>query len=380
MRIRAVGEIAVALALLAGCGSVATAPPSDTPALRVQTVVAGLEHPWDLGFLPDGALLVTERAGRLQLVLDGTTTQVKADLSDVFAQSESGLMGVLVHPDFAVSRQFSTCQAHAENGRPVDIRVKTWRLSEDDTTASTVSDPLIAGLPLNPTGRHSGCRLALGAAGELLITTGDTANASVPQDLSSLGGKTLHADLTTGKPLANPPFPKHPYVWTYGHRNLQGIEVRPGTTQVFTAEHGPDIDDEVNVEVAGGNYGWDPSKGGTQTNYDESVPMTDSTRFPDAARAVWSSGEPTQAISGAAFLSGAQWGNLDGAFVVAALKGIKLLAINLDAAGTVTRVSVPRELSDTHGRLRSVHQGPDGALYLTTDNGTHDEVLRVTAR
>jgi len=95
---------------------------------------------------------------------------------------------------------------------------------------------------------------------------------------------------------------------------------------------------------------------------------------------VWSSGEPTQAISGAAFLSGAQWGNLDGAFVVAALKGIKLLAMNLDAAGTVTRVSVPPELSDTHGRLRSVHQGPDGALYLTTDNGTHDEVLRVTAR
>lgn len=380
MRIRAVGEIAVALALLAGCGSVAPTPPSDTPALRVQTVVAGLEHPWDLGFLPDGAMLVTERSGRLQLIRDGTTTQVKADLSDVFAQSESGLMGVLLHPDFAVSRQFSTCQAHAENGRPVDIRVKTWRLSEDDTTASTVSDPLIAGLPLNPTGRHSGCRLALGPAGELLITTGDTANAAVPQDLSSLGGKTLHADLATGKPLANPPFPAHPYVWTYGHRNLQGIEVRPGTNQVFTAEHGPDVDDEVNLEVAGGNYGWDPSKGGTQTNYDESVPMTDTTRFPDAVRAVWSSGDPTEAISGAGFLTGPQWGSLNGAFVVAALKGAKLVAMNLNGASAVTHVSVPPELSSTHGRLRSVHQGPDGALYLTTDNGTDDEVLRVTAR
>lgn len=347
--------------------------------MHVETIARGLDHPWDLGFLPDGSMLVTERSGRLQLVRGSDTTRVKADLSDVFARGESGLMSLLVHPDFAASRQFSTCQSHMENGRPVDIRVKTWRLSDDDTTASPLKDPLVAGLPLNPTGRHSGCRLALGPAGELLITTGDTANPSVSQDLSSLGGKTLHADLATGEPLAGAPFPEHPYVWTYGHRNLQGIEVRPGTTQVFTAEHGPDVDDEVNVEIAGGNYGWDPGKGGTQQTYDESVPMTDTKRFPDAVRAVWSSGDPTEAISGAAFLSGPQWGSLDGAFVVAALKGMKLLAMTMNQAGAVTRVIVPPELSDTHGRLRSVHQGPNGALYVTTDNGSGaDEVLKVT--
>jgi len=378
MRIRAIVGLIIALALLSGCGSPAPAPPSDTPALHVETIARGLDHPWDLGFLPDGSMLVTERSGRLQLVRGSDTTRVKADLSDVFAKGESGLMSLLVHPDFAASRQFSTCQSHMENGRPVDIRVKTWRLSDDDTTASPPKDPLVAGLPLNPTGRHSGCRLALGPAGELLITTGDTANPSVSQDLSSLGGKTLHADLATGKPLAGAPFPEHPYVWTYGHRNLQGIEVRPGTTQVFTAEHGPDVDDEVNVEIAGGNYGWDPSKGGTQQTYDESVPMTDTKRFPDAVRAVWSSGDPTEAISGAAFVSGPQWDNLDGAFVVAALKGMKLLAMTMNQAGAVTRVIVPPELSDTHGRLRSVHQGPDGALYVTTDNGSGaDEILKV---
>jgi glucose/arabinose dehydrogenase len=379
MRIRAVVGLIIALALLSGCGSPAPTPPSDTPALHVETIARGLDHPWDLGFLPDGSMLVTERPGRLQLVRGSAKTQVRADLSDVFAQGESGLMSLLVHPDFAASRQFSTCQSHTENGRPVDIRVKTWRLSDDDTTASPLKDPLVAGLPLNPTGRHSGCRLALGPAGELLITTGDTANPSVSQDLSSLGGKTLHAGLATGKPLAGAPFPEHPYVWTYGHRNLQGIEVRPGTTQVFTAEHGPDVDDEVNVEIAGGNYGWDPGKGGTQQTYDESVPMTDTKRFPDAVRAVWSSGDPTEAISGAAFLSGPQWDSLDGAFVVAALKGMKLLAMTMNQAGAVTRVIVPPELSNTHGRLRSVHQGPDGALYVTTDNGSGaDEVLKVT--
>ncbi len=378
MRIRAVVGLIIALTLLSGCGSRAPAPPSDTPALHVETIARALDHPWDLGFLPDGSMLVTERSGRLELVLGSDTTRVKADLSDVFAQGESGLMSLLVHPDFAASRQFSTCQSHTENGRPVDIRVKTWRLSDDGAAATTVRDPLLAGLPLNPTGRHSGCRLALGPAGELLITTGDTANPSVAQDLSSLGGKTLHADLATGKPLPNAPLPAHPYVWTYGHRNLQGIEVRPGTTQVFTAEHGPDVDDEVNVEIAGGNYGWDPGQGGTQQSYDESVPMTDTKRFPDAVRAVWSSGDPTEAISGAAFLTGPQWGSLDGAFVVAALKGMKLLAMTMNPAGAVTRVIVPPELSNTHGRLRSVHQGPDGALYATTDNGSGaDEVLRV---
>lgn len=379
--LRSATALLTAVLTLAACsaGQESTGVAPGALALRVDTVVDGLDHAWDLGFLPDGAILITERTGRLQLVRGATKTPVQADLADVYAQGESGLMSVLVHPDFATSRQFSTCQSHAESGRPVDIRVKTWRLSVDGSSAVTVQDPLLAGIPLNASGRHSGCRLALGLSGELLITTGDTATASVAQDLSSLGGKTLHADLATGRPLAGAPFPEHPYVWTYGHRNLQGMEVRPGTTQVFTAEHGPDVDDEVNIEITGGNYGWDPSKGGTQRTYDESVPMTDTRRFPAAVRAVWSSGDPTEAISGAAFLTGPEWGPLQGALVLAALKGQKLLAMSLDPAGAVTRVVTPPELTKTHGRLRSVHEGPDGALYVTTDNGSdHDQILKVT--
>ena len=353
--------------------------PASTPSLHVETVARGLDHPWDVGFLPDGSMLVTERPGRLQLVRNGTTTAVAAELGDVYARGESGLMSVLVHPDFTTSRQFSTCQSHAENGKPVDIRVRTWRLSEDARTAVTTRDPLLAGMPLNSSGRHSGCRLALGPTGELLIATGDTANPSVAQDLSSLGGKILHAQLGTGQPVAGAPIPAHPYVWSYGHRNLQGIALRPGTTQVFTAEHGPDVDDEINLEVAGGNYGWDPSQGGKVRRYDESVPMTDTQRFPGAIAAVWTSGDSTEAISGATFLTGTQWGPLQGNLVVAALKGQKLLTLQLDAAGGVTAVGTPPELSDTHGRLRSVQQGPDGALYVTTDNGSDDdEVLKVT--
>ncbi len=359
-------------------GAAGTPDAPGVPALAVSTVVGGLEHPWDLGFLPDGSMLVTERAGRVQRVADGRAQPVSMDLDDVFAQGESGLLGLLVHPDFATSREFSTCQSHTENGDPVDIRVLTWTLSEDGSAATAAAQPLLTGLPLNPSGRHSGCRLGLDPDGNLMVTTGDTADPDAPQDLGSLGGKTLRADLETGKPLADPPFPADPYVWSTGHRNLQGIAVRPGTDQVFTAEHGPDIDDEVNLDARGANSGWDPSQGGTVDSYDESVPMTDLARFPDAVEAVWSSGDPTEAISGAAFLDGPQWGSLDGAFVMAALKGQKVIALQLDAAGAVTGEVVPAELRGTLGRIRSVQQGPDGDLYLTTDNGSDDEVVRVT--
>lgn len=375
---------AMAAALLSACsssspppGAAATPDLPGMPALKVSTVVAGLEHPWDLGFLPDGSMLVTERPGRVQLVRDGKAAEVAMNLDDVFAQGESGLMGLLVHPDFARTRAFSTCQSHTENDRPVDIRVITWTLSAAGTSAIPAAKPLLTGLPLNPSGRHSGCRLGLDPDGHLMISTGDTANPDAPQDLNNLGGKTLRADLTTGAALPDAPFPASPYVWSYGHRNLQGIVVRAGTEQVFTAEHGPDVDDEVNLETKGANYGWDPSQGGTVNRYDEGVPMTDTKRFPHAVAAVWSSGDPTEAISGAAFVTGSKWGTLDGALVVAALKGQKLIALKLDAAEAVTRQVVPPELDGSHGRLRSVRLGPDGALYLTTDNGKDDAVLRV---
>lgn len=405
-RLPAVAALGVVLALAAGCSAASSSPTATNPsaalaatarvvgapsgdpapgvpALGVDTLVDGLEHPWDIGFLPngvglDGAVLVPERVGRLQLVRGGTASKVSMDLSDVFAQGESGLMGLLVHPDFATTHEFSTCQSHTENGAPVDIRVKTWTLSPNGDSATAVAAPLVSGLPLNPSGRHSGCRLGLNPTGALMISTGDTANPAAPQNLTNLGGKTLRADLHTGAPLPGAPFPQSPYVYSFGHRNLQGIVTRPGTHQVFTAEHGPDIDDEVNLDQAGGNYGWDPSQGGTVTSYDESVPMTDTTRFPDAVPAVWSSGDPTQAISGATFVTGPQWGALDGALLVVALKGQKMIGITLDADGGRTGVLVPPALNGTHGRLRSVGQGPDGALYVTTDNGTNDALLKVT--
>ncbi|RZS40792.1 glucose/arabinose dehydrogenase [Herbihabitans rhizosphaerae] len=373
----------------AGPNQPAATPPSSAPApggLRVEEVTGGLDHGWDMGFLPDGTVLVSQRGGKLALVSGGragaSVTEVAADLSDVHARGEGGLMGLAPHPDFATSRRFVTCQAHAEGGRAVDVRLVNWRLSEDGRSATRVGE-LLTGLPVNPSGRHSGCRPTAGPDGALLVGTGDTARGNLSQDRGNLGGKVLRLDWNTGNPLPGNPFlnaanPRERLVYTFGHRNVQGVAVRPGGQQVFVAEHGPTENDEMNLLRAGGNYGWDPSRGGTVGGYDEDVPMTDLQRFPNAVPAVWESGKTTEAICAVTFLSGPQWTDMDGAMVVTALKGAKLMIFQLDQAGAVRSVTIPPEFTDRFGRLRAARTAPDGALYVTTSNGDNDKLLRIT--
>lgn len=356
------------------------------PALDVEVVASGLEHPWEIAFLPDGRALVTERGGRLVLLsglrAGASVTRVHADLTSVGARGEGGLMGLALAPDFATSRIFVTCQTHAVAGALVDVRLVRWQLSADASRADRVQE-LVTGLPVAASGRHSGCRLTVAADGALIVGTGDSAQAALPQSKASLGGKTLRLNLLNGQPLADNPFASasgpERYVYTFGHRNVQGVAVQPGTGRLFAAEHGPSIDDEINLLRAGANYGWDPSRGGTRGGYDESVPMTDTTRFPEAVTALWSSGSPTEAVSGLTFLSGRAWGAWDGALAVAALKGSKVIVLTLASDGSVASTSVPAELTQ-FGRLRAARQGPDGALYLTTSSGTDDRVLRVAPR
>jgi glucose/arabinose dehydrogenase len=264
----------------------------------------------------------------------------------------------------------------------VDVRLVTWELSPDGARAARVADPLVAGLTLNRSGRHSGCRPTLGPDGFLYVGTGDSAMPAVSQDRTRLGGKVLRIDLGTGGPAPGNPFAgsrnaAERLVFTYGNRNVQGVAVQPGTGRLFGAEHGPDVDDEINILRAGANYGWDPSRGGTEDSYDESVPMTDLRRFPDAVPAVWSSGGKTEAICGAAFITGEQWGTMQGLLAVAALAGTKLLLMRVDGNAAVTEVGRLPQLDGSYGRLRSVRTGDDGALYVTTSNGNDDKVLRI---
>jgi glucose/arabinose dehydrogenase len=371
-----------------GTGTSEPTAPSNTttPQLKIETVAGGLSHGWDIGFLPGGKVLISQRPAKLALLSSSapgaTVTDLKADLADVLVQGEGGLLGLVVHPDFAQSRQFTTCQTHTDNGQPTDIRLVTWRLSDDEKVATRVKD-LLTGLPLNPSGRHSGCRPTLARDGALLVGTGDTARGNISQDRTLLGGKVLRLDLKTGDPLPDNPFidsknRDERYVYTYGHRNVQGVALRPDSDQIFTAEHGPDKNDEVNLIKAGGNYGWDPSQGGTVGGYDEGVPMTDLDRFPDAVPAKWQTGDITEAVCAATFLDGDQWGTLDGTLVITALKGAKVIFLTLSEQGDVKSVAVPPEFDSTFGRLRAARTGPDGALYITTSNGDDDKLLRVT--
>lgn len=163
-------------------------------------------------------------------------------------------------------------------------------------------------------------------------------------------------------------------IYTYGHRNVQGLAFRPSDGTPFSVEHGPDRDDEFNRLEPGGNYGWDPVPG-----YNESVPMTDLVKYPDAIPAAWSSGFPTIAPSGAGFVTGAQWSIWNESLAVAVLKGRELRFVHLNQAGTL--VSYFSIALDGGDRLRSAVQGPDGSLYLATDvGGTGGRILRVTPR
>ncbi|MGL5851863.1 MAG: PQQ-dependent sugar dehydrogenase, partial [Phycicoccus sp.] len=272
--------------------------------------------------------------------------------------------------------RFYTCQSVRDSaGDPLDVRVLRWRMTSD-TTAVSDGSPVVTGLPLT-SGRHSGCRLRFGLDGKLYVATGDAAVGTTPQSLGSLGGKVLRVNGDGSIPSDNPFVSRGGaarYVWSYGHRNLQGLASRPGTSELWTSEHGPSRDDEANWVVRGANYGWDPVPG-----YNESVPMTDLGKFPSARTAMWSSGVPTVATGGATFLSAPEWGAWRGALAVALLKDQGVLLMRMNPTVSPSRVVQATRLPQAEGlgRIRTVQEGPDGALWFTTSNGTDDRIVRV---
>lgn len=347
--------------------------PPGVPTLTKQVLMSNLSQPWDLAFTPnDGTMLFTEKSGAISAYLGGVKRQL-GTVSDVRVMSEGGLLGMAIHPDYGSGSNFIyVCYASTSN----DVRVVrfTVDLAYPADSALSVQTPIVTGMPWT-SGRHSGCRPRFGSDGMLWITTGDSATGIVPVDLDSLGGKVLRIEADGNAAPDNPDLGGDDRIYTYGHRNVQGIAFQPGTGQAYSVEHGPGRDDEINRLIPGGNYGWDGDNNNNSI-YEESVPMTDTGQFPSAVGAVWSSGSPTIAPSGATFLSGAQWGSWDGALAVAVLKDMRLRVFLLNGAGTevIGFTDVLREGL----RLRVAVQGPDGNLYVATDaSGSSGQIWKV---
>lgn len=336
-----------------------TPAPAPFSGVQVASTIGGFDTPWDLRFLPDGTPLVTERPGRIVTVLDGRR-QVVSAIPDVFAQGEGGLMGLALDPDFEANRLIYTCYAAGSSGSVSDVRVVRFRLSENLASLTDMT-PLVTDIPAGVGNRHLGCRLEVGPDGMLWITTGDAVQPRAPQDPGNRAGKVLRATLTGDPAPGNPGGSWDPYVYTVGHRNPQGLAFRAADGAAFAVEHGTSCDDEINELAAGGNYGWNPV--GPGGSYAEDAPMT-SPEVEEAAGAVWSSGCPTIAPSGAEFIVGEQWGRLAGQLAVAVLKDQRLLMLEVDGR---TVGGTTSGLGGTLGRLRTVRNAPDGRLWIVVD-------------
>ena len=364
--------VPLASALLGGLlGGAPVQTAHAAPTLKIDVVADGLSIPWDLTWVGD-VMLFNERGGNVWSKRGGAAPRrVTAPLGDLSANGEGGLLGMVADPGAAGNKRIYVCYGSTAG----DVRVVRWRLTNDTTAVRDGSDPVVVdGLPLT-SGRHSGCRLRFGPDGLLYVGTGDAARYTTPQDLGSLGGKVLrvrgNGDIPTDNPFHGRGGDARD-VWSYGHRNLQGLAFRPGTRELWSAEHGSSVDDEVNLIVRGGNYGWDP---GPKNGYDETgVPMTDQRKFPNAVPARWRSGSSTVATSGLTFLADSSWGRWQGSMAVALLKdqGILLLHLNPE-----TKVVDEEEIGGLsgYGRIRTVQYGPDGALYFTSANGGGRDVI-----
>ena len=369
---------ALAVAPLSAAGSPAAPAPAESdrsvavPELSIRTVARGLQTTWDVQQAPGGRLVVSERdRARISVVRHGKRRTLARLSGLVWVSGETGLMSLAVD---AGSRTLWACHG-ATTGSGHEVRVTRWRVDRKWRHLSH-RRTVISGLP-SSSGRHGGCRLLLEREGDgLLVGTGDAAVGTNPRNLDSLGGKTLRIHRRTGAPMPGNPFagsssPRR-FVFTYGHRNVQGL-AQQADGSLWSVEHGSYRDDEVNRLVPGGDYGWNPVPG-----YDESVPMTDQSLPGVQQEAAWSSGDPTIATSGAAWVHGSQWGDLEGTLAVAALKGSEVLFLRFDDAGGLVSVTQPESLQ-RYGRLRSVTSARNGDLLITTDNGD-DRVLRVSPR
>jgi glucose/arabinose dehydrogenase len=344
---------------------------TEAETIRIVTVASGLAHPWGLAFLPDGRMLVTERAGRLRVVgSDGRLApQPVAGLPPIEEYGQGGLLDVALHPRFGENGLVYLSFAERGDGG-YGTAVLRGRLAGDRLEAVAV---IYRQQPKSRGGRHFGSRLVFDRAGFLYVTQGDRGEESRAQNLGDLAAKVvrLHDD---GRVPADNPFVgkpgARPEIFTLGNRNVQGAALHPVTGELWAHEHGPQGGDEVNVLRKGVNYGWPVITYGV--NYVIGTKIGEGTAKPGLAQPVhyW---VPSIAPSGMAFYTGDRFPAWRGDLFVGALRDQLLVRLRLDGEKVVKE---ERMLRGTLGRIRDVRQGPDGNLYLLTDSSA-GAILRI---
>ncbi len=363
---RPLGALLLVLATaLAGCNSdAADGALVETEAhdFRVETVVAGLDHPWGLAFLPDGGMLVTERPGRLRLVRDGRLDpEPIGGLPAIAATGQGGLLDVALHPRFEDNRWVYLSYAAAGPGG-VGTEVARGRLEGQQLTDVEV---LFGMEPKSGGGRHFGSRLVFDRDGYLYITLGDRGDRPRAQRLDDHAGSVIRLHDDGRVPEDNPFVGRDdalPGIYNYGHRNIQGAALHPETGVLWTQEHGPQGGDEVNVERPGANYGWPVITYGV--NYVMGTPIGEGTHKEGMEQPIhyW---DPSIAPSGMTFYTGDAFPQWRGDLFIGALKDRMLVRLELDGEEVSHE---ERMLEGMLGRIRDVRTGPDGALYLLTDH------------
>jgi len=335
---------------------------------RVVTVAAGLVNPWSIAFLPGGDILVTERPGRLRIVRNGTLLPTPvAGVPEVLARGQGGLLDVTPHPEFASNRllYLSYSKPTGEANRATTA-VARGRFENDRLTG--MQDIFVAESQGNG---HYGCRLAFDRNGMLFLTVGDRQApprgdlaAHPAQDLTNHHG-TINRIHDDGRVPADNPFVSRagakPEIWSYGHRNPQGLAIHPETGDIWATEHGPQGGDELNLIQKGANYGWPVI--GFGVNYGSGARIHEGTHREGMEQPVraWI---PSIATAGLLIYTGDAFPEWKGSFFVGGMAGERLVRLTMDGA----RVRSEELLFQGMGRVRDVKQGPDGFIYLAIDD------------
>lgn len=344
--------------------------PSGETKVAVTTVASGLEHPWSLAFLPDGRMLVTERPGRLRYVAkDGALSEPIAGVPAVYAAGQGGLLDVILDPEFAKNSIIYLCFAEPGEGEKNGTAVARAHL--DGQRLADV-DVIFQQQPKFASTHHFGCRLVFARDGNLFVTLGErNSQRDKSQDIGTHIGKIVRIT-KDGAPAPGNPFADRkgamPEIWSYGHRNIQGAALHPETGELWAHEHGPRGGDEINLPQAGRNYGWPVITYGREYS---GPAIGEGTKKEGMEQPVhhW---VPSIAPSGMAFHSGNGYPGWKGQLFVGALVARQLVRLAVEADGKVRS----EERIAIDGRVRDVREGPDGALYLLTDEDA-GQLLRV---